>query len=121
MTVSRLRRHGLCLDIGVRLEYSLYSMPSGIPVDRAQLEQSLLQELDKARLAYRRATAEYKSLMVISGDTSDLSDPGLVDGLHALRRALIIHRQSRLDYEQALKAFSDFVLHGELPPADRAR
>jgi hypothetical protein len=88
--------------------------------DAIPVAESLREKLHEAQAAYERARDEYKRLMNISRETSSLDDPGLVDGMHAVRRALVIHRQARVVYEQALKAFTDFVLEGKVPPrADR--
>jgi hypothetical protein len=83
-----------------------------------QVAESLREKVDQAQASYRRATDEYKRLMSISRGTSSLDDPGLVDGMHALRRAMAIHQQARLEYQQALKTFTDFILYGKVPPAD---
>jgi hypothetical protein len=83
-----------------------------------QVAELLREKLDEAQADYQRATNEYKRLMAMSSETSSLDDPALVDGLNAMRRAMAIHKQARLNYEQALKAFTDFILRGKAPPAD---
>jgi hypothetical protein len=85
-------------------------------LERIPVEESLRQKLNETQAAYRRAMDEYRRLMAISTDTSDLQNPALVDGNHAVRRAILIHQQARVKYEQALKAFNEFVIDGKLPP-----
>jgi hypothetical protein len=85
--------------------------------EAVQVAESLREKLEEAQASYRRATDEYKRLMSISRETSSLNDPALVDGLHAMRRAIVIHEQARLEYQQALKAFNDFILDGKVPPS----
>ena len=79
-------------------------------------ENQLREKVKQAEVSYRRATDEYKRLMSIFTDTSSLDDLGLVEG--PLRHALVIQQQARVIYDQALKTFNDFILHGKLPPTD---
>jgi hypothetical protein len=90
----------------------------GFGMDRAIVEEFLRQQLDKAWIARQRAADEYKRLMNISVDTFDPREPALVDGNYALRCALVIHQHALRGYEQALRAFTDFVLDGKQPPTD---
>ena len=80
------------------------------------VENQLREKVEQAEASYRRATDEYNRLMSISTDTSSLDDLGLVED--ARRHALVIQEQARLIYDQALKTFNDFILHGKVPPTD---
>lgn len=80
--------------------------------------EQLHRKLRDARESYQRAMAEYKRLITISADTTHLSDPALVDGNHALRRALKVHTMARLKYEKALQEFTDLILHGKTPHSE---
>jgi len=83
----------------------------------AEVSKRLYRKLDNARQSYQRAIAEYRDLMAISAQTADAKDPGLIDGNHAMRRAMQVHRLARLQYENALREFTDFVLNGKVPPS----
>ena len=52
--------------------------------------------------------------MNLSKMTSDLRDPGFLDGRHALTRALKLHRHARQNYESALQQFTEYILNGRL-------
>jgi hypothetical protein len=84
-------------------------------MDRAKVEESLRQQLEKAKIARQCAADEYKRLMNISADTFDPREPALVDGNYALRCAVVIHQHALRNYERALRAFTDFVLYGKQP------
>jgi len=81
--------------------------------DRSRdLSLTLKAKVRTAELEYRRALEEYRRLTRISTATSDLNDPGFVDGNFAMRRAMQVHTCARRKYESALKEFTDFVLNG---------
>jgi hypothetical protein len=39
-----------------------------------------------------------------------------LDGDEALRQAVMVHQQAKLNFEQALRDLSDFIQRGKLPP-----
>jgi hypothetical protein len=82
-----------------------------------ELLESLERKLREAQASYLRAMQEYRRLMSTSRSTSDLNDPGFVDGQHALSKALRIHRHARVRYERRLQDFTEYVLNGT-PPKD---
>ena len=53
--------------------------------------------------------------MSVSSDLSDLNEPGLLDGNHAMRQALKVHAQARQNYARALRDFTEYILTGKLP------
>jgi hypothetical protein len=53
--------------------------------------------------------------MAISADMDTLGEPALQDGIYAMHQAIQVYRQARLQYRHALKDFTDFILHGNLP------
>ena len=55
---------------------------------RIEISTSLRRNLDKARVAYRHATDEYKRLMDISHIASAPDDPAFRDGHHATQQAM---------------------------------
>jgi hypothetical protein len=76
----------------------------------AETTIALQRKLREAQRAYQRAVSEYRRLIAISSDTSAVDDPGRVDGNHAFHQALITHGRARVDYERALKEFTEHVL-----------
>ena len=80
-----------------------------------QLAVALRRKLQDAEAVYKAAKDEYRQLMSSSEDTSDLKDPALSDGNLALRRAIRLHRDARTKYQNALKEFTDFILHDKAP------
>jgi len=87
----------------------------GLDLKSVELAAKLRRELDHAGTEYERATAEYKRLMNVSRDVFRLDDPVIADGSYAIRQALRIHRSARLQYERALRNFTDYILYGKLP------
>jgi hypothetical protein len=76
--------------------------------EAVQIAESLRKKLREVEAAYERAADEYKRLISASENTS-IDDAAVVDGMLALR-AMVIHQQARLEYEQALRMFTDFAL-----------
>jgi hypothetical protein len=69
--------------------------------ERKQVPESLRQRLQEALIGYRRSIDEYRA--TISGSS------GTSTGVE--HRAVLIHEQSRRNFEQALKDFNDFIQH----------
>lgn len=78
----------------------------------------LQRKVHEAEVAYQRAREEYQRLMTVARATANPSDPGLVDGQHAVVRALRIHCFARRKYEDALRQFTEFILNGRPPEGE---
>jgi hypothetical protein len=78
--------------------------------ERERLERELLRALKAAEREYRAAAKEHED--VRQQFASLLDNP---DGALALRKAARNERLVGERYAQALKRFSNFVMHGTLP------
>ena len=80
-------------------------------IERERLEKKLLEKMQAAERAYRAAAAEYKSIRAEFADMLDHPD-----GTAAVSQAALHERVAVENYRRALRAFTDFILHGRLPP-----
>ena len=80
--------------------------------EREQLEHALLEEMRTAQLAYRQAVAHSQATAQRFRDLPF----GHPDGDRARREAALAEAAELEKYRNAVKAFSDLVLHGR-PPA----
>jgi hypothetical protein len=69
--------------------------------------KSLRRKLEEALAAYQLATNEYRRLTAISTDTFETNPLALSDGIVALKQAINIHQKALLNYQSALRAFTD--------------
>ena len=82
---------------------------------RDEISERLRLKPEEAKVVYDRACQQYNRLMAIAADTDTLEEPAFQDGIYAMRKAMQVHRQARLQYQHALKDFTDFILHGKMP------
>lgn len=80
-------------------------MNTAFPEDFARIESDLFRRLKTARLAYERAKAHAASL-------HQMRDLGLnfPNEFIAIREAVLTEDAALEDYDQALRAFTEFVL-----------
>ncbi len=92
----------------------MQSPESNLLDERRRLERKLLEKLKAAEHDYRSAAADFKSLSEQSKDLG-LAHP---DGRQAIRNAVASERAAMQKYQAALRAFTDFVVSGIMPPSD---
>jgi hypothetical protein len=82
----------------------------GTGSEGARIARSLQERLLQAHAAYRQAIDDCKRLK--SGQAPDEA----VDSDEALRQAVMVHQQAKLNFEQVLRDLSDFIQLGKQPP-----
>jgi cell division protein FtsB len=82
--------------------------------ERRQLEHKLLETVEKAHKQYQRLSGECSEL------TAEMSQINSDDGWFAVRKASERERNALNDYRQALKTFTDLVVHNRYPASDES-
>ena len=80
------------------------------PEDVQRLEQELLEQMRAAAKTYRQAIAEHQR---VAGEFADMLDHP--DGAYAWRTAAAQESRALEEYAQAVKSYSDLVVHGIRP------
>jgi hypothetical protein len=83
----------------------------GTGSEGARIARSLQEKLLQAHAAYRVAIGECQRLK-----SAQASDEANDAGDEALRQAVMVHQQAKLNFEQALRDLSQFIQWGKLPP-----
>lgn len=87
-------------------------LPKGCSPDSPdQIEQRLLEDMQRAELTYRQAVMQSRAAVEHFASLPI----GHADGAHGRHQAARTEAAALEKYQNAVKAFSDWVLHGKSP------
>ena len=93
-----------------------YSLAGDSPLGRLTregIEQAWLERVNTARRAYQMAAADVNRALALAKSREWNLDE---DGQQTLHRATKLEGEAIRQYVEALKTFTDLIVHGKVPP-----